>query len=136
MLKWCFAFLFSSLLLAIPLCGEEVYVSGANQAAMQAKAYLEKYTRYRPSDDHINATLVVNEISWSPDFLSPATTAIHMDLISSRGDLLWSRTEPIGSRQRDAVIQDLLKDLAHAKPSLSGTRGKPAEDREQKGISH
>jgi hypothetical protein len=134
--KFCLALLFVSLLQATPLWGQEVYVSGNNQAAAQAKVDLEKYTHYRLSDDHINATLVVNEISWSPDFLSPATTAIQMELISSRGYLLWSKTEPLGSRQKDAVIQDLLKDLTQAKPNLSGTRAKPAEDREQKGISH
>jgi len=136
MRKGYFALLFSGLLLATPLWGEEVFVSGANQAAMQAKADLEKYTHYRLSDDHINATLAVNELSWSPDFLSPATTAIQMDLISSRGELLWSKTEPVGSRQKDAVIEGLLKDLAQAKPNLSGTSTKAAGDRVQKEINH
>ena len=102
----CVKFLLSSLLLAIPLCGQEVFVSGNNQSATQAKADFEKYTHYRLSGDASNATLLVNEISWSPDFLSPARVAIGMELISSRGDLLWSKTEPMGSRPKAAVIQD------------------------------
>ena len=81
----------------------------------------------RPQPDAINSNLLVNEISWSPDFLSPVTVAIQMELISSRGDLLWSKTEPVSSRPKEAVIQDLLKDLALAKPSLSGAKAKPAE---------
>jgi hypothetical protein len=120
-------FLLFSLILSIPLWGQEVFVRGDNQAAMQVRTDFEKYTHYRLAGDAINSTLLVNEISWSPDFLSPATVAIQMELISSRGDLLWSKTEPIGSRPKEAVIQDLLKDLALAKPSLNGTKAKPAE---------
>jgi len=116
-----------SLLLAIPLWGQEVFVRSDNQAAMQVRTDFEKYTHYRLSSDAINPTLLVNEISWSPDFLSPATVAIQMELISSRGDLLWSKTEPVSSRPKEAVIQDLLKDLALAKPSLNGAKAKPAE---------
>ena len=125
--KACVTCLLFSLLLAIPLWGQEVFVKGDNQAAMQVKTDLEKDTHYRLSGDAINSTLLVNELSWSPDFLSPATVAIEMELISSRGDLLWSKTEPVSSRPKDAVIQDLLKDLALAKPSLSGAKAKPAE---------
>jgi hypothetical protein len=126
--KACVTCLLFSLLLAIPLWGQEVFVKGDNQAAMQVKTDLEKDTHYRLSGDAINSTLLVNELSWSPDFLSPATVAIEMELISSRGDLLWSKTEPVSSRPKDAVIQDLLKDLALAKPSLSGARAKPANN--------
>jgi hypothetical protein len=57
------------------------------------------------------------------------------ELISSRGDLLWSKTEPIGSRPKEAVIQDLLKDLAQDKPSLNGTKAKTAEAGERKETS-
>lgn len=130
--KCCFALLFSSLLLPTPTWAEEVFVSGANQAAMQVKADLEKYTHYRLSDGQINATLVVSELSWSPDFLSSTTTAIQMDLISSSGHLLWSKTEPVGSRQKGVVVQDLLKDLAQSRPDLIGTRAKPAKHLGQK----
>jgi len=125
--KACVTFLLFSLLLAIPLWGQEVFVRSDNQAAMQVRTDFEKYTHYRLSSDAINPTLLVNEISWSPDFLSPATVVIQMELISSRGDLLWSKTEPVSSRPKEAVIQDLLKDLALAKPSLSGAKAKPAE---------
>ena len=54
----------------------------------------------RPQPDAINSNLLVNEISWGPDFLSPATVAISTELISSRGDLLWSQTEPIVRARR------------------------------------
>jgi hypothetical protein len=121
-----------SLLLSIPLWGQRVFVRGDNQAAMQVRTAFEKYTHYRLAGDAINSTLLVNEISWSPDFLSPATVAIQMELISSRGDLLWSKTEPVSSRPKEAVIQDLLKDLALAKPSLNGAKAKPAEAGERK----
>jgi hypothetical protein len=36
--KSCFTFLLFSLLLSIPLWGQEVFVSGDNQAAMQVRA--------------------------------------------------------------------------------------------------
>jgi hypothetical protein len=127
-----FTFLLFSLLLSIPLWGQEVFVSGDNQAAMQVRTDFEKYTHYRLSDDATNASLLVSEISWSPDFLSPATVAIQMELISSRGDILWNKTEPIGSRPKETVSQDLLKDLWQAKPSLSGTKANPATAGERK----
>ena len=130
--KSCATFLLFSLLLSIPLWGQRVFVRGDNQAAMQVRTAFEKYTHYRLAGDAINSTLLVNEISWSPDFLSPATVAIQMELISSRGDLLWSKTEPVSSRPKEAVIQDLLKDLALAKPSLNGAKAKPAEAGERK----
>ena len=130
--KSCVTFLLFSLLLSIPLWGQRVFVRGDNQAAMQVRTAFEKYTHYRLAGDAINSTLLVNEISWSPDFLSPATVAIQMELISSRGDLLWSKTEPVSSRPKEAVIQDLLKDLALAKPSLNGAKAKPAEAGERK----
>jgi len=131
--KACVTFLLFSLLLSIPLWGQEVFVRGDNQAAMQVRTDFEKYTHYRLAGDAINSTLLVNEISWSPDFLSPATVAIQMELISSRGDLLWSKTEPVSSRPKEAVIQNLLKDLALAKPSLNGAKAKPAEAGERRG---
>ena len=130
--KSCFAFLLLTLLMSIPLWGQEVFVSGDNPAAMQVRTDFEKDTHYRLSGDASNAILLVNEISWSPDFLSHATVAIQMELISSRGDLLWSKTEPVSSRLKEAVIQDLLKDLALAKPSLNGAKAKPAEAGERK----
>ena len=130
--KSCATFLLFSLLLSIPLWGQRVFVRGDNQAAMQVRTAFEKYTHYRLAGDAINSTLLVNEISWSLDFLSLATVAIQMELISSRGDLLWSKTEPVSSRPKEAVIQDLLKDLALAKPSLNGAKAKPAEAGERK----
>jgi hypothetical protein len=130
--KACVTFLLFSLLLSIPLWGQEVFVRGDNQAAMQVRADFEKYTHYLLAGDAINSTLLVNEISWSLDFLSLATVAIQMELISSRGDLLWNKTEPVSSRPKEAVIQDLLKDLALAKLSLNGAKAKPAEAGERK----
>jgi hypothetical protein len=122
-----FAFLLSFLLLAIPLWGQEVFIKGNNQAAVQARTDFEKYTRYKLSGDASYAVLLVEEETWSPDFLSPATEAVTMKLISSRRELLWSKTEPIGSRSTETTIQGLLKDLAQAKPNLSGAGKKPAE---------
>jgi hypothetical protein len=130
--KACVTFLLFSLLLSIPLWGQEVFVRGDNQVAMQVRTDFEKYTHYRLAGDSINSALLVNEISWSPDFLSPATVAIQMELISSRGDLLWSKTAPVSSRPKEAVIQDLLKDLARDKPSLNGAKAKPTEAGERK----
>ncbi len=130
--KSCVTFLLFSLLLSIPLWGQEVFVRGDNQAAMQVRTDFEKYTHYRLAGDAINSILLVKEISWSPDFLSPATVAIQMELISSWGDLLWSKTEPVSSRPKEAMIQDLLKDLALAKPRLNGAKAKPAEAGERK----
>jgi hypothetical protein len=131
--KFCVTFLFLSMLAAVPLAGQVVCVKGNSPSAVRAKADFEKYTHYRLDENTNNTVLVVNEISWSPDFVSPATTAIQMRLISSRGALLWSKTEPVGSRSKDALIQDMLKDLAQAKPSLNPREGKPVEAREQKG---
>lgn len=131
--KSCIAFLFLTLFVSIPLWGQEVFVSGDNQAATQVRTNIEKDTHHRLSSEASNAILLVNELSWSPDFVSPVTVAIEMKLISSRGDLLWSKTEPVGSRPKGKVIQDLLKDLAEAKPSLSGTRANPAHAEERKG---
>lgn len=128
-------FLLFSLLLCVPLWGQEVFISGNNQAATQAKTNLERYTHYRLSGDATNATLLVNELSWSPDFLTPPTVAIQMKLISSRGYLLWSKTEPVGSHPKETVIQDLLRDLAQAKPNFSATKAKPAEAGERKATS-
>jgi hypothetical protein len=127
MCKTCIAFLLSSLLLSTPLWAQEIFIRGDNQAAAQARVDLEKLTRYKSSLDDTHALLVVERESWSPDFLSPATVAVTMKLMTLRGKLLWSKTEPIGSRSESAVVQDLLKDLAKANPRL-GERGKtPSE---------
>jgi hypothetical protein len=120
-------FLLLSLLLSMPLWAQEVFIKGDNQAAAQARIDLERLTRYKSSRDETHALLVVDRESWSPDFLSPATVAVTMELISLRGELLWSRTEPIGSRSEEVVVRDPLKDLAKANPRL-GERGKtPSE---------
>jgi len=127
MRKSCIAFLLSNLLLSVPIWAQEVFIKGDNQAATQARSDLEKLTRYKSSLDATHAILVVDRESWSPDFLSPATVAVTMKLISLRGELLWSKTEPIGSRPENMVVQDLLKDLAKANPRI-GERGKaPSE---------
>ena len=42
--KACVTFLLFSLLLAIPLWGQEVFVRSDNQAAMQVRTDFEKYT--------------------------------------------------------------------------------------------
>lgn len=131
--KWSVTFLFFSLLLAMPLCAQDVYVSGDSPSAANTKADLEKYTHYRLRSAANNTILVVNEISWSPDFVSPVTTAIQMRLVSSRGVLLWSKTEPVGSRPKDAVVQAMLQDLAEAKPGFSENATKSTEGREPKG---
>ena len=47
--KSCVTFLLFSLLLSIPLWGQEVFVRGDNQAAMQVRTDFEKYTHYRLS---------------------------------------------------------------------------------------
>ena len=55
----------------------------------------------RPQPDAINSTLLVNEISWSPDFLSPATVAISTELISSWRDLSGAkRSRLVRARRR------------------------------------
>lgn len=127
MRKICIAVLFSSLLLPMSLWGQEVFIRGKNQAATQARIDLEKVTRYKSSLDATNAVLIVDEESWSPDFLSPATVAVTMKLISPRGELLWSKTEPVGSRPEKEVVQDLFKDLAKANPRTRAEATMPAE---------
>lgn len=121
------ALLFSCLLLSIPLRGQEVFIRDNNQAAVQAKTSLEKFTRYKLSGDATHLILLVEEQSWSPDMLNPATVAISMKLISPR-ELLWGKTEPIGTRSKETTIQDLLKELGEAKPNLGK---KPAGGAEQ-----
>jgi hypothetical protein len=116
MRKICFAFLLSTLLLPMSLWAQEVFIRGKNQAATQARIDLEKLTRYKSSLDATHAVLIVDEESWSPDFLSPATVAVTMKLISPTGELLWSKTESVGSRPQKEVVQGLLKDLAKANP--------------------
>jgi hypothetical protein len=121
------AILLSSLFLGVPLAAQEVSVPGDSPAAQQARSDLAKYTRYKSGSEIEHATLFVTQESWSPDFLSPATTAVTMKLISAKGRLLWSKTVPIGSRSEQAVVQDLLKDLAKANPRLSEEAKAPAE---------
>ena len=121
------AILLVDLLLSMPLWAQEVFVKGDNQAATQARIDLEKLTRYKSSLDDTHALLMVEHESWSPDFLSPATVAITMRLLSLRGDLLWSKTEPIGSRSEEVVVQDLLKDLARENPRLGEKEKTPLQ---------
>jgi hypothetical protein len=103
-------------LITIPAAGQSIFVKGRGQAAMAARAGLSKYTRYKLSDNADHTILEVRQETWSRTFLSPPTTAISMKLMSAKGRLLWSKTEPVGSRPDNAVVQDLLKDLARAKP--------------------
>ena len=105
-------------LISAPVFAQNVYIKGDSQAAKQAKALLEKYTTYKLSDHAAHPVLVVDQIGWSPDFESPATTAVKRTLTSPRGKILWRKTEPVGSRPAEAVIQDLLKDLAKAQPPI------------------
>ena len=116
MSKTCITILLFDLLLSGPLCAQEVFVRGNNRAATQTRLDLEKLTRYKSGLDQTHALLVVERESWSPDFLSPASVAVTMKLISLRGELLWSRTEPVGSRSEEMVAEDLLRDLAKANP--------------------
>jgi len=127
MRKACFAFLLFDLLFSMPFWAQEVFIKGDNQAAARVRIDLEKTTQFKSSLDESHALLVVERQSWSPDFLSPATVAITMKLLSLRGELLWSKTEPIGSRPENLVVQDLLKDLAKANPRLEERRKKPSE---------
>jgi hypothetical protein len=127
MRKLHIVFLLLSLLPSVPLLAQEVFIKGDNQAATQVRTDLEKLTRYKSSLDASHALLLVERESWSPDFLSPATVAITMKLISMRGELLWSKTEPVGSRPENAVVQDLLKDLAKANPRLEERDNNPGQ---------
>jgi hypothetical protein len=120
--KRCVAILLSSLFLSVPLCAQEVFIKGHNQAAAQARMELAKSTPYKSSLNAARTMLLVEQEGWSPDFLSPATLAVTMKLLSPRGELLWARTEPCGSRSEEVVVQDLLKQLAKAHPALRGER--------------
>jgi len=112
------AVMVSSLLLPTSLWAQEVFVSGDNQAAAEVRKDLERTTRFRCSPSPANVMLLVETESWSPDFFSPAVVAVEMKLISPTGQLLWSRTEPIGSRSDDATVRDLLRDLGKAVPQI------------------
>lgn len=127
MCKICIAFLLSNVLLSMPLWAQEVFIKGDNHAAAQARIDLEKSTHYKSSLDAAHPILLVDQESWSPDFLSPATVAVTMKLISPRGELLWSKTEPIGSRPEKVVVQDLLQELARAKPRIREGGNTPLE---------
>ena len=105
-------------LLSIPAYSQNVFVKGKDNAAMLAKADLSKDTTYRPSNNKDRAILEVREETWSQTFLSKPTTAISMKLLTAKGRLLWSKTEPVGSKTDGQVVQDLLKDLAKAKPKI------------------
>ena len=123
----CIVFLFLNLLLIVPSRAQEVLIKGDNEVATQARTDLEKLTHHKSSLGASHVLLLVARESWSPDFLSPATVAVTMKLISLRGDRLWSKTEPIGSRSENAVVQDLLKDLAQANPRLGDRNSTPAQ---------
>jgi hypothetical protein len=114
----CIVFLLLNLLLTVPNRAQEVFIKGDSEVATQARTDLERLTHYKSSLDASHALLFVDRESWSPDFLSPATVAVTMKLISLRGELLWSKIEPIGSRSEEVVVQDLLKDLAKANPRV------------------
>lgn len=99
-------------LIAIPAAGQSVFVKGSGQIAKAAKVSLIKYTHYKLSKNADHTILEVRQETWSRTFLGPRTTAISMKLISAKGKLLWSRTEPLGSRSDSIVVEDLLKELA------------------------
>ena len=105
-------------LLSIPAYSQSVFVKGTGQAVMLAKAGLKKDTSYKLANNEDQTILEVQQETWSREFMSRPTTAITMRLLSAKGRLLWSKTEPVGSRSADAVVQDLLKDLAKAKPKI------------------
>ena len=107
-----------SCLISIPAAGQNVYIKGNNQAAIAAKAGLRKYTGYNLTNNAGHTILEVRQETWSQTLLSPPTTAVNMKLFSGKGRLLWSRTEPVGSRTEGAVVQELLKDLAKARPKI------------------
>lgn len=105
-------------LLSIPAYSQSIFVEGNGQAAKLAKADLRKDTRYSPGKSEDRTILQVRQETWSRTLQSPPTNAISMKLMSAKGRLLWSKTEPVGSRSAQAVVQDLLKDLAKARPKV------------------
>ena len=105
-------------LLSIPAYGQSVFVKGSGQAAALTKADLRKDTSYKPGNSEDRTILEVRQETWSKTLLSPPTTAISMKLLSAKGRLLWSKTEPVGSRSTDTVVRELLKDLAKARPKI------------------
>ena len=104
-----------SALIAIPAAGQSVFVTGSGQGSRAAKDSLSKYTHYKLSKYADHTILEVRQETWSRTLMGPRTTAISMKLISAKGRLLWSKTEPVGSRSDSAVVWDLLKDLAKAR---------------------
>jgi hypothetical protein len=104
-----------SALIAIPAAGQSVFVKCSGQSVRAAKDSLSKYTHYKLSKNADHTILEVRQETWSRTFLGPRTTAIIMKLVSAKGRLLWSRTEPVGSRSDSTVVQDLLKHLAKAR---------------------
>jgi hypothetical protein len=129
MRKICIAFLLSNLLLAMPLWAQEVFITGDNQAAAEAKLDLEKFTNYKFTPHPPPLMLEVRQESWSPGFKTPATVAVTMKLLSPSGKLLWSKTEPIGSRSSELVVQDLLRELAKADLHIGKDEGKTATEK-------
>ena len=105
-------------LLSIPAYGQSVFVKGSGQAAALAKADLRKDIRYKPGNSEERTILEVRQETWSETFMSQPTTAISMTLLTAKGRPLWSKTEPVGSRSADTVVQDMLKELAKAKPKI------------------
>jgi len=85
---------------------------------MLAKANLKKGTRYRPGKSEGRTILEVRQETWSRTFLSPPTTTVSMKLMSAKRKLFWSKTEPVDSRSAQAVVEDLLKNLAKAEPKI------------------
>jgi len=105
-------------LLSIPAYGKSIFVKGSGQAAALAKADLRKDTSYKPGNSEDRTILEVRQETWSETFMSRPTTAISMTLLTAKGRLLWSKTEPVGSRSAEAVVQDMLKELAKDKPKV------------------
>lgn len=105
---------------SISAFSQTVYVKGSSDAATVAKTSLNKYTQYRLSNNADHSVLVVREETWSQTLLSQPTTAISMRLISDKGRLLWSKTDPVGTYSVKSVVQDLLKQLAKARLKVSG----------------
>lgn len=105
-------------LVSIPAYSQSVFIKGSGQAAMLAKADIKKDTSYKLSKSADQTILDVRQETWSQTFMSSPTTAISMKLLSAKGRLLWSKTEPVGSRTTEEIVQDLLKQLAKAKPKI------------------
>lgn len=105
-------------LVSIPAYSQSVFVKGKGQAAALTKADLRKDTSFMLGNSKDRTILEVRQETWSRTLTSPPTTAISMTLLTAKGRLLWSKTEPVGTRTPDAVVQDMLKELAKARPRI------------------